>query len=495
VRLARFTSLVATGLALAACGGGGGGGDADAGSAGPSFEAHVLARAGYGPDAWSEQRIAALGADAYLDEQLHPASIPDDALEARLAAYPSLGQELQPLLENYEDEPFEPILELIRAKLLRSALSHRQLEQVLVDFWFDHFNVYGADGFTNFAVVPYERRAIRPFVLGRFEDLLGAVARNAAMLYYLDNYLSSREGFVFEGEERGINENWARELLELHTVGVDGGYTQQDVIEVARAFTGWTIGPAFLSDVDGFFFWNAAHDPGAKQVMQLSLPAGRGVADGLGVVAYLASHPKTARFVCTRLVQRFVSETPPARLVEECASVYLSSDGDLRSVTRAILFSSAFRDPAVRGAKVKRPLVFVASLARASGIALEGDLLDGLVFYAGLLGEALYQAHPPTGYPDDSAYWASGGTLVSRLNLVSLLTDADLLLGIDWGVTTGTSAEIVDALVSRLLSGSVASDTREAAISRVDALGAVPDPVRVREAAALLLSSPDFMRH
>ncbi len=491
--------LLAAVLAVACSdGGGSGAGAPPADDPAPDpAPAQALSRTAYGPDPWTRDRVEQLGVDAYLEEQLDPASLDDSALEARLAAYPSLTLGYYDLVDQYQAEPFQPLLELLRAKLLRATFSRRQLEQVLVDFWFDHFNVFGADGFTNFAVGPYERDAIRPHVLGRFEDMLRAVARSPAMLYYLDNYLSSAEGFVFQGEVRGINENYARELLELHTLGVAGGYDQDDVIEVARALTGWTIGPPLLGDPDGFFFWSDAHDDDAKSVMnELYLPAGGGMQDGLDLIAYLAAHPSTASFLCGKLVVRFVSEDPPSEVVEACRDAYLASDGDLREATRAIVFSDAFRNRDHLGTKVKRPLVFLASLARATGLSLDDSaVVDGLVFYAGLLGEPLYQARPPTGHPDASSYWAGGGTLVSRFNLLTLVTASDGVLGIDWGVTGGSASEIVDALAESLFPDGVDTATRSAAIDHVEGLGGLPDPLRVREAAMVLLASPDFMRH
>ena len=490
---------VAVWLVLVACvglacsrGGGSGGGDAEA-----KQRAQVLSRTAYGHDAWSRQRIESLGVDAYLEEQLDPASLTENPeLVTALASYPSLSMTFAETLQTYQAEPFQPLFELLHARVLRSVLSRRQLEQLLVDFWFNHFNVFGADGFTNFAVGPFERDAIRPFVLGRFEDMLRATARSPAMLYYLDNYLSSRDGFVFEGEERGLNENYARELLELHTLGVDAGYDQTDVIEVARALTGWTIGPPLLADPDGFFFWSEAHDDAAKSIMgELFLPAGGGVQDGLDLIAFLAAHPNTARFLCTKLTMRLVSESAPASAVDDCEDAYLSSQGDLREATGAILASKAFRGGSHASSKVKRPLVFLAGLARATELPLTPDLLNGIVFYSGLLGEGLYQARPPTGHPDDSEHWAAGGTLISRFNLVSAITAGDTALGIDWGVQGGTHEEVVDALIDRLFAAPIDPSTRRTAIQHVEALGGAPDPVRVREAATVLLASPDFMRH
>jgi uncharacterized protein (DUF1800 family) len=498
-RRARAGAVVAL-LAFCACGGGGSGGGGSGGEAssvGPSLETHVLARAGYGPDRWSEERIAALGVDAYLEEQLHPESIPDDALEARLAGYGSLGRQFQELVVEYADAPSLPLRELQRARLLRAALSRRQLEQMLVDFWSDHFNVYAGGGRTqSFAVVAYERDAIRPFVLGRFADLLTAVARSAAMLYYLDNFVSVREGFSDRGARRGLNENYARELLELHTVGVEAGYTQQDVLEVARAFTGWTAYAPPEGGPDGFYFYAEGHDRNAKRVMDLALPAGRGLEDGLDLLAYLAAHPGTARRVCAGLAVRFVSESPGPRLLDECVQAYRSSGGDLEDVMRTLFASPEFRDPRQRGAKHKRPLVFVASLLRATGAQPGDDTLDRLLDDLARLGEAPWLAHPPSGVPDDSAHWTGGAALLARFGIVARVTDADAALRIDWRApASAPPGALVDSLGERLLPRPAGTDTRAAVVARLEAIPGASDAARVREAAALLLASPEFMQH
>lgn len=496
-------------VATLGCSSGGSGGDdappTDA-AAQAALAAHVISRTAFSRDAWTSGRMDALGVDAYLEEQLAPASIPDPDVDVALASYGSLDLDFFELFAQYQADPFVPLQELIDAKLLRATLSRRQLEEVLVDFWFNHFNIFAADGFSNYVIGPYERDAIRPHVLGRFEDMLKAVARNPVMLYYLDNFLSSRDGFVFENEVRGINENYARELMELHTLGVDGGYDQDDVIDVARALTGWTIGPIEVADSDGFFFWDAAHDDGAKLITgDLFIPADGNIQDGFDLFAFLAAHPSTARFLCGKLVVRFVSEAPQPGLVDRCAVSYAGSDGDLREVMRTLLFSDEFRDPAIMGAKVKRPMVFLAGLLRVTGADPTVELprppeaplpvLDVLNFFSGLLGESIYQARPPTGHPDASRAWASGGTLLSRFNLITALVSIDTVLGIDWGVSGGSDSEIVDALVVRLFERDVAASTRSAAIDHVSGLGPVADALRVREAATVLLAAPDFMRH
>ena len=279
-----------------------------------AIEAHVLDRVGYGPDAWTRTRIRELGVADYIEEQLQPESIGDPADLADLArvtSLTSLSLDFRELREAYEDDRRQILDELSSARLLRAIYDRRQLEAVLIDFWFDHFSVYAGAGLPVFDIIPYERDAIRPHVLGRFEDMLMAVARSPAMLDYLDNDQNS----VF-----GLNENYGRELLELHTIGVDGPYVEQDVVEVARALTGWTTDPDGSEFETGFRYRDDWHDDEAKRVMGLSIPAGGGEQDGRDLLRYLARHPATAAFLCRKLARRFVSENPPQALVAWLAS-------------------------------------------------------------------------------------------------------------------------------------------------------------------------------
>ena len=244
-------------------------------------------------------------------------------------------------------------------KLLRAVYSERQLQEVLTDFWFNHFNVDVRKIDDRPVVVEYERDVIRPRVLGRFRDLLGATAKSPAMLFYLDNWLS---------KDRGLNENYARELMELHTLGVDGGYTQADVVNVARAFTGWTMSKPH--EATGFAFNDRMHDHGAKRVLGRTIKAGGGVEDGEQVLDLLARHPSTARFIATKLVRRFVADDPPPALVDRAARTFRRTDGDLREVMRTILTSPEFLAPAAYRAKVKSPFEYVVSLLRATSASV-----------------------------------------------------------------------------------------------------------------------------
>jgi uncharacterized protein (DUF1800 family) len=335
------------------------------------------------------------------------------------------------------------VLELSEQKLLRAVYSERQLREVLADFWFNHFNVDARKGRDRFMVTEYERETIRPRVLGTFRDLLEATAKSPAMLFYLDNWMSAdpngphpamgpprvvrgRFGTVVmppaprpqgPNAPRGLNENYARELMELHTLGVDGGYTQKDVTEVARAFTGWTIpGPR---QGNGFTFNPRLHDPGEKVVLGHVIKAGGGESDGEQVLDILAAHPSTATFIATKLVRRFVSDTPPPALVARVAARFRETRGDLREVTRAILTSPEFLSPDAFNTKVKTPFEFVASAVRAAA----DDVHDALPLVRNLqqLGMPLYQCQPPTGYKDTADAWVNTGALVSRMNFATRL--------------------------------------------------------------------------
>lgn len=467
--------------------------------------AHVLSRIGYGPDPWTRARIEALGVHDYIEEQLSPEAIDDSALEARLAVYPSLSMSMAELYLNYQDPAGllgpsnRPMKESMSAKVLRATYSRRQLEAALLDFWFNHFNVNAASGVAKRGVVPYERDAIRPHVLGKFGDMLLAVAKHPAMLDYLDNARSFKDGFKLHGMTLGLNENFARELMELHTLGVDGPYDQTDVIEVARALTGWTVDYAWAGD--GFTFLAAGHDAESKAVLDdLAFPAGGGVEEGEAIVAYLAVHPKTAERLCGKLAARFVSESPPGDLVESCAAAWLATDGDLREALRSLLHSPYFEGeggapPADFRAKAKRPLDFMASLFRATGtdLAFGGDLTVQTVWSKmGVWGEALYQTLDPTGLPEESAAWAGAGPLLDRLNYMASFVQGAPLYGVAWSVAGGTSAEIVDALEAQLVLGGLGEGTRADLVAFTDSLAGKPDAERVAYTAAMVLSAPEF---
>ena len=473
---------------------------------------HVLNRIGYGPDAWSLARIQQLGStEAYIEEQLHPELLDDTALEAEIASlYPVQTMSWGVMRHTYheytgnpETGPYAPIRDSTRAKILRTVKSKRQLEQVLVDFWFNHFSVDANVDEARWGFVTLERDAIRPNVFGSFETMLKATAKNPGMLDYLDNMANFREGFVYQGTPSGINENYARELMELHTIGVDGGYTQNDVREVARAFTGWTTIPPFSSlttdgyrwlPLDGFQFLPEGHDMGAKSIMgALSLPANRGIVDGEDVIHFLATHPKTAERISRKLCQRFVSESPPEPLVQATAAIFLATNGDLRQVMRTILLSPEFLGVTYANTKVKRPLVFAASLARVVGIRDDAIFAPEMDSRLQRMGEALYRAGPPTGYPESSRYWAGEGPFIGRISLASQAALGNSgLMGVP-PVAGSTPADIVEQLrIQYLRSGPLEPGSRAALEALAQSL---PSSERVRQTAATLFVTPNFLVH
>ncbi len=442
---------------------------------------HVLNRIAFGPRPGDVERVRTIGIDRYIDEQLHPERLRDEGMAARLARLGTINLSTREIVDRFERPLVEArrarkdqaadaagtpdplrqranslVLELADQKLLRAVYSERQLQEVLVDFWFNHFNVDARKGRDRFFLTEYERQAIRPHVLGPFRELLGATAKSPAMLFYLDNWMSvdpngphpvmspprmARGRFgpmVVPGRVRrpaegaraakGLNENYGRELLELHTLGVDGGYTQRDVTEVARAFTGWTID---LRQGSGFVFRPQLHDPGQKVVLGRVIKAGGGESDGEQVLDMLAKHPSTARFIATKLVRRFVSDDPPPALIDRAADRFRRTDGDLREVVSTILHSPEFRSADAYGAKAKSPFEFVVSALRASTADLDGA--QPYVRMLQEMGMPLYQCQPPTGYADSSDAWINSGALVARMNAAVRLSGGDQTLALRLG--------------------------------------------------------------
>ena len=312
--------------------------------------------------------------------------------------------------------------DLCEAKILRAVYSEHQLQELLVDFWFNHFNVYMDKGGDRYILTSYERDAIRPHVFGNFYDLLLATAKSPAMLFYLDNWQSvtpekTAQRAPKNSPKRGLNENYGRELLELHTLGVDGGYTQQDVIAVARCFTGWTI--ANPKKGGDFEYNDKVHDHGQKVVLGQVIPAGGGMGDGLRVLEILAHHPATAHFVSLRLAQRFVADAPPPSLVNRMADTFLKSGGDLRKVMETMIYSGEFFSPGSYRAKVKTPFEMVVSAVRAT----DADVTSAFLLNNQIqrLGEPLYRKVEPNGYPIANADWVSSASLLDRLNFALAL--------------------------------------------------------------------------
>ena len=314
--------------------------------------------------------------------------------------------------------------DLEEGKILRAVYSNRQLEEVLTDFWYNHFNVFLDKGADHYLTTEYEREAIRPHVLGKFRDLLEATAKSPAMLFYLDNWESvgpnTPAAFAGgpKGPRRGLNENYGRELLELHTLGVDGGYTQKDVTEVARCFTGWSIDRPNLGG--GFRFAERQHDLGEKVVLGVKISAGGGEKDGEKVLDIVARHPSTAHFISKKLAQRFVADDPPPALVERMAQTFLKTDGDIRAVIGTMLESKEFWSEGAYQSKMKSPLEVVVSAVRASNGNV--DFAQALVNQVAQLGEPLYRKIEPTGYSNTSREWMNTAGLMARMNFAVQLS-------------------------------------------------------------------------
>ena len=357
--------------------------------------------------------------------------------------------------------------------------SNRQLEEVLTDFWYNHFNVFLDKGPDRYFVASYERDVIRPHVLGSFHDLLRATAQSPAMLFYLDNWQSAGPGLRGNRNrprKRGLNENYARELMELHTLGVDGGYTQTDVTEVARCFTGWTIRAPQRGG--GFEFDERMHDTGEKHVLGVTIPAGGGMEDGLKVIDILATHPSTAHFISKQLAIRFVSDSPPEALVERMAKRFLDTSGDLREVMRTMIHSPEFREPRYFRSKTKSPFELVASAVRA----VNGDVDYSFARQPLLsqMGEPLYRKQEPNGYSNVGADWLNGGSLLARMNFATALASNKVPgIRVDAGKLAGDRVSVERVL---LLGG--ASAETERAIESANA----------SSTAAVALASPDFQR-
>ena len=613
---------------------------------------HALNRLTFGPHPGDVDRVAALGVDKWIDQQLHPDKIDDHALDARLSPFRTLHMDTRQIVENfpppqvikavaegkqsmpsdpakravyeaqleryqekkeqkqdsangepagagktaqmnedrlYGDLKAEDLLdqtpdqrmkamlklspddlravetslkgnkrdefmegmkpqqretlmainnpqqvvtsELVQSKLLRAIYSERQLDEVMTDFWFNHFNVFIGKGADRYLLTSYERDVIRPHALGKFEDLLVATAQSPAMLFYLDNWLSVGPDSDFangipkrninynwrrpprpprpvpakqaKGRRNGLNENYGRELMELHTLGVNGGYTQRDVTEVARVLTGWTLKQPRQGG--GFVFEERMHEPGEKRVLGHRIKSG-GEKEGREVLHILAHHPATAKFISTKLAMRFVSDDPPPALVDRMAQTFLKKNGDISEVLKTMFRSPGFWAPESYRAKVKTPLEFVVSAVRASG----AEVSDAMPLARQLqnLGMPLYGMQPPTGYSMKADIWINSSALLGRMNFALALTAGKLKgVQVDTGQMLVTGASPVDsqaallALESTLLAGNVSRQTHDTIAAQMNdpkiSQRQLDDPGRPPNSnaiAGLLLGSPEFQR-
>ena len=567
---------------------------------------HALNRFTFGPRPGDVERVEQVGLDVWLDQQLDPQSIDDGAVDAKLAEFRTLQMPTHELLKAFYGEikrfiamssaagntedmklrygvdikkkdsgdgamPAAPkvndfareinrnvtiraVGELQHAKIIRAAESERQLHEVMVDFWTNHFNVDVKKDTVRVLKVADDRDVIRKHALGKFRKLLGASAASPAMLVYLDNTENSAPHELSPFEQRvragvvkgmfgiddgsgmdkatkpktegGLNENYARELLELHTLGVDGGYTQKDVEEVARCFTGWALNPLLGT----FTFEDRRHDNGEKTVLGTKIPAGGGVKDGVKVLDLLARHPSTARFISWKLCRRFVADEPPASLVKKCAKTFLETDGDIRAVVRTIATSDEFNAPGAYRTKIKSPFEYAISAVRATGGRVEpkatgiitvpvrhvmegagtigfggeglsASKLKSVNWHVHGMGQPLFACAPPTGYPEDSRKWVSSGALIARLNYALALTDnyvVDVTVPKDFmkkDKTGKTEAQVLDELLADLLHGEVTPATKATLLKQLEKQVQDAKPVNVRQQLmALVVGSPEFQR-
>jgi uncharacterized protein (DUF1800 family) len=432
------------------------------------------------------------------------------------------------------------VTELQRAALLRAVYSDRQLNELMVDFWENHFSIFAYKDADRYMLTSFDRDTIRPFAMGRFRDLLGATARSPAMLFYLDNWQSSVLRNYPATKDKparqsgGINENYARELMELHTLGVDGGYTQQDVQEVARCFTGWTIQKP--NEEGLFLFRPGAHDNGEKVVLGHRIPAGGGIGDAERVLDILATQPATAHFIALKLARHFISDDPPPAVVDRAAEVFLKTDGSIRETLRAIITSPEFFAPAAYRAKVRTPFEYEVAALRA--LNAESDADPAVVDWTRRMGQQGFGRLTPDGFPDRAEQWLSTGSLLERFNFAVALA-ANRLKGtkIDIarllsGADTGDKEAVAAQLVRLTLLGDVSPETRAAlekslraesaqvrtasgsdrapttvpanltaayasnpsSAVTVPAAGAAPTPAYIPELITLLIGSPEFQK-
>ena len=574
---------------------------------------HVLNRITFGPRPGDVEAVQKMGLHAYIEQQLHPETIDDSAVEQQLAGFDLLNMSSEQLTTMFIDErknalkkqkllaaksapptpamqtpgatqdPIEPppapppamtreqrmadtlqkvnqyrsvaaIGQLEQAKLVRAIDSNRQLQEVLVDFWGNHFNIDVKKGPERVMKVVDDRDVIRPHIWGSFRDLLEASAKSPAMLYYLDNATNTAARTVGKGEvmytqmldqkmaangngalapavpkvgdkKGGINENYAREIMELHTLGVDGGYSQQDVQEVARCFTGW----GYDRLTGTFQFHPRQHDNGAKVVLGHPIPAGGGMQDAETVMDILCSSPATAHHIALQMCQRFVSDDPSAELVDRIAGVLQQTNGDLRKVTEAILTSPEFLSPSNYNNKIKSPLEFAVSAVRASESTIipqqpppfdklvpaqEGGAVLGhgqaadrisqrprqsLNWRIYELGEPLFACTPPTGYKEVSKFWVSPGALIERLNFAMALTQQELSdvrfdpQSILAGVDLDNPEAVLNQCTATLLQNNISDSTRkvlqQTALPTGDSKTINPSKL-----IALMIGSPEFQR-
>jgi uncharacterized protein (DUF1800 family) len=495
----------------------------------------VLNRLAYGPRPGDVERVAEMGVDRYIEAQLNPRTIrlPNELLD-RLDTLTSQDMSAGDLLAEYTEanraakdgdeaaqqkrkQTFQMITEqTAEARLARAIDSPAQLEEVMVDFWFNHFNVFSGKGQDRALVSSYERDAIRPYVLGRFRDMLGATAKHPAMLFYLDNWMSVAPGFQPRGKAgqnaqvNGLNENYAREVMELHTLGVDGGYTQHDVTELARMLTGWTYDPReMMRNGNTFKFAEPRHDNGDKTWLGMQIRV-HGENEGEWALDVLATQPATAHHISYELAQYFVSDNPPVALVDRMAKRFINSDGNIREVLRTLFASPEFWNAAQSTPKFKTPYQYVISAARATGMPVTN--VRPLLGVLNQLGMPLYGCQTPDGYKNTEEAWLNPDGMTRRINFAVALASGKLPIAkvpandmndmskappasmsaadmqapqaMTPAAAPAQAVQAVDADVLLATLGSSVSDATRAIVAQ--------NPPQIR--AAMILGSPDFMK-
>jgi uncharacterized protein (DUF1800 family) len=463
----------------------------------------ALNRLTFGPRPGDVQRVRQLGVDRWIAEQLSPAKLDDRQTDAFLTHFTTYVAPPAYVVRQQGDTAVmrqvrsQVRMERVRldadvdaARVARAELTTRQLNEVMTDFWENHFNVYARKGGPElYYLSTFDRDVIRPHALGKFRDLLEAVAKSPAMLFYLDN-ARSRAG--------ALNENYGRELLELHTLGVDGGYTQQDVVNVARAFTGWSID----RQSSAFVFRPNAHDTDAKVVLGHTLPAGRGLEDGEQVLDIVARAPATAHFIARKLCIRLVSDDPPPSLVDRAAATFTATDGDIRQVVWTIATSPEFFSRAAYRTKVKTPFEVVVSATRALDAAPDSTPRTAQIIAR--LGEPIFGHQAPNGYAETGESWINTGAILNRINF-GLAVAADRIPGTTvehWPVAIQLADKPrdtqVDGVISALLGGDASPDTRRILMSGTHPLlpagSAEADPQGFAQIVGLAIGAPEFQR-
>lgn len=456
----------------------------------PAF--HAIQRLTFGPTNTLRQHVQNIGVEAFIAEQLAYENIDDSAFESTYAIqFPQLEWSTAELFAGIESNQIQRLsAQLIGNWVFRATYSQRQLYERMVHFWTDHFNIFSGNQFAAVLKPADEREVIRPHALGRFRDILGASAQSPAMLVYLDNITSNK---------LAPNENYARELLELHTLGVEGGYTEDDVQEVARCFTGWSVVPrrnplGLPEERIGTFYFNPrAHDTGQKTVLGEIIPAGGGKEDGEMVLDILARHPSTARFISSKLIRRFVADEPPQALVEHCANVFLASSGDIRQVLATIFRSEEFWNASP---KFKRPFEYFISTVRPLNYDLQ---LRGFLrlFFDVMrnLGHVPFGRPSPDGYPDVQSYWSSN--LLTRWNIAILAAHGDIngnqydVIGLlrDHDVPLRSDA-VLDFMAQHLYGRELSPEERTIILDYT--ASGDGSAVYVADALALLLAAPAY---